>query len=160
MTILIVNRDYDMRTILATMLRSQGYDVRELGDPDCAVEEAQDCDIAIIDHPTPTRTGDTVTRLLRRSSRSRRIKILNATTRAFAVEIQEAIAAGVDATVVLPASLGEVVAAVRGLLPHTQDPEGSALTKHWPSSQRQPASEPLADHAQQPRVGIDTKVSK
>lgn len=116
MRILIVSTDYDTRAIFAAVLRRSGYDVRELDDPDRVVDEAHDCAIAITDYPTLTRAGDTVTQLLRRTDETHAIGILNATTHVFPHEIEAATAAGVDATIVLPAHPEQVIAAVRDLL--------------------------------------------
>jgi CheY-like chemotaxis protein len=116
MPILIVSTDYDARTIFATALRSRGYTVRELTEPSEIVAAAHDCDLVITDYPTTTESGDTVTELLRADPRTRNIKILNATTHAFLEEIGDAVEAGVDATVVLPALPDEVVARVERLL--------------------------------------------
>jgi CheY-like chemotaxis protein len=116
MPILIVSTDYDARTIFATALRSRGYTVRELTEPSEIVAAAHDCDLVITDYPTTTESGGTVTELLRADPRTRNIKILNATTHAFLEEIGDAVEAGVDATVVLPALPDEVVARVERLL--------------------------------------------
>jgi CheY-like chemotaxis protein len=116
MKILIVSTDYDTRVIFATVLRRDGYDVRELAEPDHVVEAARDCDVAITDYPTCTGVGATVTELLRRDPSTRHVKILNATTHAFWHEIDAATAAGVDETIVLPAAPDAVIATVRQLL--------------------------------------------
>lgn len=116
MPILIVSSDYDTRTIFATALRSKGYTVRELAEPSETVAAAHDCDLVITDYPTTTESGATVTELLRGDPRTRHIKILNATTHAFLEEIGNAVEAGVDATVVLPAPPEQVVARVASLL--------------------------------------------
>ncbi len=116
MRILVVSTDYDTRSIFGTALRSSGYDVCELGDPDQVVDAARDCSLVITDFPTRTDSGMTVTQLLRRDPQTRYIKILNATTHVFAGEIDEAGAAGVDSTIVLPAVPDAVVASVQRLL--------------------------------------------
>ena len=116
MRILIVSTNYDTRNIFATALRNNGYDVRELDDPDRVIDVAHDCDAVITDFPTATDAGPTVTHQLRHDPRTKHMKILNATTHAFWDEIDQAIAAGVDATVVLPASPDEIVASVQRLL--------------------------------------------
>lgn len=116
MRILVVSTDYDTRIIFATALQSVGYDVRELADPDGVVEAARDCSLVITDFPTLTDSGKTVTQLLRNEQQTRHIKILNATTHAFSDEIDQARAAGVDATIVLPAAPNRVVASVESLL--------------------------------------------
>ena len=116
MTILIVSRDYDTRTIFAIALRRKGYVVRELFEPSEIVAAAHDCDLVITDYPTTTESGATVTELLRAEPRTRSIKILNATTHVFCEEIGNAAEAGVDATLVLPALPDQVVARVESLL--------------------------------------------
>jgi CheY-like chemotaxis protein len=116
MRILIVSTDYDTRTIFATALRQRGYDVRELADPDRAVDAASDCDVVITDYPTRTAAGRTVTELLRGDPSTRRVRILNATTHAFSYEIEEAGAAGVDETVVLPAEPNAVIGSIQHLV--------------------------------------------
>jgi CheY-like chemotaxis protein len=98
------------------VLRRRGYDVRELADPDVVVDAARDCDVVITDYPTLTDAGPTVTELLRRDPVTRHVRILNATTHALAHEIDEASAAGVDKTVVLPAEPNTVLASVQHLL--------------------------------------------
>jgi CheY-like chemotaxis protein len=77
---------------------------------------ARGCALVITDYPTRTGDGATVTQLLRRDPRTQHIKILNATTHAFWDELDEANAAGVDATLILPAVPGQLVACVRRLL--------------------------------------------
>lgn len=116
MRILIVSADYDTRSIFATALRQRGYDVRELADPDRVVEEAHDCDAVITDYPTHTDAGSTVTELLRLDPSTRHVRILNATTHAFEYEIDQAGAAGVDETVILPAEPNAVIASLQHLL--------------------------------------------
>jgi len=119
MRILIVSTDYDTRCIFATALRRRGYEVRELADPDRVVDAAGDCDVVITDYPTRTDAGATVTELLRRDPSTRHVRILNATTHVFEHEIDEAGAAGVDETVVLPAEPDAVIASVQHLLGET-----------------------------------------
>ena len=119
MKVLIVSTDYDTRTIFATALRRNGHEVRELAEPGHVVDATRECDVVIKNYPTPTEKGATVTQLLRRDPSTRHVKILNATTHAFGHEIDEADAAGVDETVVLPADLDVVIASVEHLLDGT-----------------------------------------
>ena len=114
--VLIVSRDFDTRSIFATALRSAGYCVRELADPDQVVAAARDCTIVITDFPTTTGSGKTVTSLLRSDPQSRNVAILNATTHVWAEELTEANTAGVDATIILPAFPDRIVSCVRQLL--------------------------------------------
>jgi CheY-like chemotaxis protein len=114
--VLIVSRDYDTRTIFAAALRSAGYVVRELEDPDQVVAAARGCAIVITDFPTTTGSGKTVTSLLRADPVTRGVTILNATTHVWGDELTEASEAGVNATLVLPAFPGRLVDCVRRLL--------------------------------------------
>ena len=114
--VLIVSRDYDTRSIFGAALRRAGYSVRELADPDQVVAAARGCGIVITDFPTTTDSGKTVTSLLRHDPMTRHIRILNATTHVWADELSEATAAGVDATILLPAFPERVVQCVDRLL--------------------------------------------
>ena len=114
--VLIVSRDYDTRSIFATALRTAGYTVRELEDPDQVVAAARGCAIVVTDFPTTTESGRTVTSLLRSDSLTRNVTILNATTHVFDDELAEASVAGVDATLILPAYPDRLVECVRRLL--------------------------------------------
>jgi CheY-like chemotaxis protein len=119
--VLIVSRDYDTRSIFAAALRSAGYTVRELADPDDVVAAARGCAIVITDFPTTTASGRTVTSLLRGDPTTRDVTILNATTHAWGDELMQANAAGVDATLVLPAFPERLVDCVRRLLGKTSE---------------------------------------
>jgi CheY-like chemotaxis protein len=114
--VLIVSRDYDTRTIFATALRTAGFAVRELADPDHVVAAVRGCAIVITDFPTETGSGRTVTSLLRSDPTTRGVRILNATTHVWGDELTEASAAGVDATLVLPVFPQRLVDCVRRLL--------------------------------------------
>jgi hypothetical protein len=57
-----------------------------------------------------------VTARLRNHAHTRDVKILNATTHVYGDEIENAAAAGVNATLVLPATPRELVGCVRKLL--------------------------------------------
>jgi CheY-like chemotaxis protein len=126
MEILIVSTDYDTRTIFATVLRRAGYEVRELADPTQVVAAAEGCALVVTDYPTPASASDTVTALLRSDPRTHGVKILNATTHAFWDEIAEAESAGVDVTLVLPATPARLVACVEGLLSDGEQLEAAA----------------------------------
>jgi CheY-like chemotaxis protein len=126
MQILIVSTDYDTRAIFATALRREGYRVRELADPTDVVAAARGCALVVTDFPTAANDGATVTSLLRNDPQTRAVKILNATTHAFPEEIDEARAAGVDATVVLPVMPERLVACVQKLL---SEPERGAASR-------------------------------
>lgn len=114
--VLIVNRDYDTRAIFATALRSAGYSVRELAEPDKVVTAARGCAIVVTDFPTTTESGKTVASLLRSDPRTRNVTILNATTHVCGEELDEADLAGVDATLILPAHPDRLIECVRRLL--------------------------------------------
>jgi CheY-like chemotaxis protein len=130
MEILIVSTDYDTRTIFATALRSAGYTVRELADPAQVVSAAEGCALVVTDYPTPAGASGTVTALLRNDPRTYSLKILNATTHAFWDEIAEAEAAGVDATLVLPATPARLIACVGRLLADREDQQAPADPRH------------------------------
>lgn len=123
--VLIVSRDYDTRTIFAAVLRNAGFAVRELADPDQVVAAARGCAIVITDFPTTTASGNNVTSLLRGDPLTNEVTILNASTHVLDDELAEAHAAGVDATLVLPAFPERLVECVRQLLTKKSGPPPS-----------------------------------
>src|SRR5690349_14486308 len=116
MDILIVIKDFDTRTIFAALLRSQGHRVRELAEVDDVVAAAEGCALVITEYPTRVPGGGTITETLRRDPRTRNIKILNTTTRAYGEDHERALVAGVDAILVLPAYPARVAEVVHELL--------------------------------------------
>ncbi|HKW49044.1 MAG TPA: hypothetical protein VJN70_16450 [Gemmatimonadaceae bacterium] len=124
--VLIVSRDYDTRSIFAIALRTAGFAVRELADPDQVVAAARGCAIVVTDFPTQTGSGKTVTSLLRSDPLTRNVTILNATTHVSGNELADADVAGVDATLILPDYPDRLVDCVRRLL----DKGGPASAPH------------------------------
>lgn len=114
--ILVVNPDPDAQCIFCTALEHSGYEVRVAPDASRAVDAAVGCALVITDYPVRLADGRTVTELLRAHEATAALPILNATTHALPHQIQEAFAAGVTETVVLPAHLDAIVGVVRRLL--------------------------------------------
>ena len=122
-TILVASADADVRIIVATLLAHAGFAARPLEQPDRAVDAALErrdgcgpCALVVTDFPTYASSGRTITELLREDPRTAVLPILNATTHAFPTDLERAAAAGVNASLVLPASGERIVAEVEGLL--------------------------------------------
>jgi len=116
MDILIIIKDFDTRTIFTALLRSLGYRVHELEEVDDVVSAASGCALVITEYPTMMPGGRTITETLRQDVRTRDIKILNTTTRAYSGDLERALLAGVDATLVLPAYPARVAEVVHQLI--------------------------------------------
>jgi CheY-like chemotaxis protein len=134
--ILVANVDRDVREIFTIVLRHAGYAVRQITDaeqiahePEQVVHEAVDCALVITEYSQPPAPGAAVTAALRADGRTRSVKILNATTYVLSSELAAARAAGVDANILLPAPLAELLAHVYALIgppsPHNERRAGA-----------------------------------
>ena len=116
-SILVVSRNADTRVIFGAALRHAGFRVLELAEPERVLEQALTERPALVITDYPTRAGEaTVTELLRQDARTDAVPILNATSHVFPEELARAAAAGVSASLPLPASLADLVREVRRLL--------------------------------------------
>lgn len=116
--ILVVSRDSDTLEVFGQWLGHLGYAVHALADPDeaLALARALRPDLVITNFPTPLTSGTTLTALLRATPDLASTKVLSVSSHVMPEEIEAAIAAGVSATVRMPAPLQEVADQVQRLV--------------------------------------------
>ena len=115
--VLLVSRDEDTLIVFGTVLRHAGFRVRELADPAVVCDRivAERPSLVVTDFPTPA--GDvTVTELIRGDCRMADIPILNVTSHVMPSELQRAHEAGVNASLLMPVPLTQLVEEVRRLV--------------------------------------------
>ena len=116
--ILVASSDDDARKICTACLRHAGYDVLPVDDPDGVLLAARRTrpDLIITSHPTRTSTGDAVTEQLRGDAALASTPILNLASRVMPADLAAADAAGVTASLAMPAAIEALVDAVRRLV--------------------------------------------
>jgi CheY-like chemotaxis protein len=114
--VLLVSEDADWRYILGTMLRHAGMNVGEVDHPDQIQEHARDAALVVTNYPVRMSDGRTVTEFIRTTPATAHVPILNVTTRVLPEELDAAEDAGVTRSLLLPATMQELVDAVAEML--------------------------------------------
>ena len=121
--VLLVSRDEDALAVFGAMLRHVGFSVRELTDPATVVQAVERERPALVVTNFPIAAGDTtVTELLRSSERTAHVPILNVTSHVLPHELARAEAAGVTASLAMPARFADLVDAVQRLVRDGREP--------------------------------------
>jgi CheY-like chemotaxis protein len=116
-TILVADDDLDTRIILRALLERNGYDVVDAGSPGDATQAASTHELAlvILNHPMNVNATLSLARWLRTSPATRDVPIINLTSRALPLLIEEAARQGVTVTVTKPLDVRRILELVRDL---------------------------------------------
>ena len=116
-TVLVVDGDPDLRTILQSVLVSEGYQVSTATDGEHALRHPERglIDVIIMDVTMPHRTGLQVTHLLRQRGDDTPVLLLSGL--ATNGDRAAGLTAGADDYLTKPFHLGELLAHVQALLP-------------------------------------------
>jgi two-component system response regulator MprA len=126
-TILVVDDDPKIRSVLGRGLRFEGYDVQIAASGQEALQLARDTtfDLVVLDLTMPRMDGLEVCRRLRRGVN---IPILMLTARDAVADRIVGLDSGADDYLTKPFDFEELLARVRALLRRTQPPSGEILT--------------------------------
>jgi DNA-binding response OmpR family regulator len=113
--VLLVEDDEELRRSLALVLRASGYEVREVGDGNSAVDAfaADGADVLVLDVMLPGRDGFDVCRTIRRTSR---VPIIMVTARDAADDVVRGLEMGADDYVAKPFAAAILLARIRAVL--------------------------------------------
>jgi DNA-binding response OmpR family regulator len=113
-SVLIVDDDDGIRTSLRLALEDQGYDVREAGDGEAAVEEVRtrEPDVVVLDLMLPGMDGFACCRPLRRSTD---VPVLIVSARGDSHDVVAGLEAGADDYIRKPFDVAELSARLRAL---------------------------------------------
>ena len=116
--VLVADDDGDILTLVALQLKRAGYDVLEAADGEAALQLALERlpALAILDISMPKRTGDEVTRALRRNESTRAMPIILLTARVQEIDVERGLAAGATEYVTKPFSPQDLNARVEALI--------------------------------------------
>lgn len=121
-TVMIVEDEPSLVTMLRYNLEKEGYNVTEAADGEEAVTVANETppDAVILDWMLPRMSGIEVCRQLRRKSETRTVPIIMLTARTEETEKVRGLNVGADDYMTKPFSMPELVARVRALLRRTK----------------------------------------
>jgi len=119
--VLIADDEPNIVTSLEFLMRKCDYDVRVARDGEEALRLAEDFlpDVLLLDVMMPLCDGFEVCRRIRGNPATRGVRILMLTAHGRGAEIERGLALGADAYITKPFSNKDLVAKVRGLLPHS-----------------------------------------
>lgn len=117
-TVLIVDDEADIRSVIAFKLERAGFTVRVEGDGEAAVEIAarEHPDLVLLDWMMPRISGPEVCRRLRRIEELNDTRVVMLTSKADEPDIQRGFAAGADDYVIKPVSPRELIDRLRAAL--------------------------------------------
>jgi CheY-like chemotaxis protein len=115
-TILVADEDLDTRIILRALLERQGYTVVEAGNAKAALVALQGpVSLVILNHPMSLSEDMSLARWLRSQPHTRDMPIINLTSRAVPLLIDEASKQGVNVTLTKPLDVRRVLRLVEEL---------------------------------------------
>jgi CheY-like chemotaxis protein len=116
--ILVADEDIDTRIILRTLLERQGYEVVEAGSAAAAMAEAQAAvSLVIMNYPMMVTPELTLAGWLRSQPHTRDVPIINLTSRAVPLLMDEAARQGVNVTLTKPLEVKRILNVVQELMP-------------------------------------------
>jgi DNA-binding response OmpR family regulator len=123
--ILVVDDEPNIRRVVTSYLRADGFQVTEAGDGDAALAEFERThpDLVVLDVMMPGRDGIEVLRELRRRSD---VYVIMLTARAEETDRVVGLSVGADDYVTKPFSAKELVARVKAVLRRSREQSGSA----------------------------------
>jgi two-component system OmpR family response regulator len=116
-TILVADEDLDTRIILRALLERNGYVVIDAGLPSDAMQVVQQHELAlvILNYPMNVEPQVSLARWLRTLPATRDVPIINLTSRAIPLLIEEASRQGVTVTLAKPLDVKKILELVRDL---------------------------------------------
>lgn len=133
-TILIVDDEEDMRSMIAEMLSSEGFSSIQAADglEGFKTAKAEIPDLIVLDLMMPDRDGISVCKDLRASKKTKRIPILMLTALSAKETTISGLEAGADDYMTKPFSQEEFILRIRSILRRTLSTEGSTEVKVGP----------------------------
>jgi DNA-binding response OmpR family regulator len=126
-SILIADDDPNILRALAFLMHAEGHDVRTVADGDAALAAVAERppELLLLDVMMPRRNGYDVCRALREDPQYRRLRIVMLTAKGRDADRQTGLALGVDAYLIKPFAIRDVVGCVNGVLASAQQPHGA-----------------------------------
>jgi DNA-binding response OmpR family regulator len=117
-SVLVIDDDDDVRSVIAFKLRRAGYEVIEERDGEAGLAAALEerPDVVLLDWMMPRLSGIEVCRELRRDDGLRHTAVLLLTAKAQEPDVERGFAAGADDYIVKPFSPRELVSRVQAVL--------------------------------------------
>lgn len=117
--ILVVEDDDPIRDLLCHILRGEGFDVREAEDGRRALDAvAQERpDVIVLDIMLPEVHGLSVCHEVKHSPATKDVKVLMLSAKSFVADRRQAEEAGADGFLAKPVNPGDLLRAIRNLLP-------------------------------------------
>jgi DNA-binding response OmpR family regulator len=125
-SILIADDDPNILRALAFLMHAEGHEVRTVADGDAALAAVAEKppELLLLDVMMPRRNGYDVCRTLRENPRYERLRIIMLTAKGRDADRQAGLALGVDAYLIKPFAIRDVVGCVNGVLASAQQPHG------------------------------------
>ncbi|MDF1812247.1 MAG: response regulator transcription factor [Verrucomicrobiales bacterium] len=133
-TILIVDDEEDMRSMIAEMLKKEGFDSIEASDGLEGLQRAKSerPDLVVLDLMMPGRDGISVCKDLRQGSKTKRIPILMLTALNAKETTIKGLEVGADDYMTKPFAKEEFILRIRSILRRTLSTEGGSEVKVGP----------------------------
>ena len=124
-SILIADDDPNILRALAFLMHAEGHDVRTVADGEAALAAVADepPELLLLDVMMPKRNGYDVCRALREDPQYGRLRIVMLTAKGREADRQVGLELGVDAYLIKPFAIRDVVGCVNGVLEAGQHPD-------------------------------------
>jgi DNA-binding response OmpR family regulator len=122
-TVLVVEDDPDIRSVIAFKLRNAGFTVSQAADGEAGLAAAvQQCpDVVLLDWMMPHLSGVEVCRAMRENTTLDATRVIMLTAKSQEPDVQRGFAAGADDYIVKPFSPRELVSRVQAVLARSTD---------------------------------------